>query len=393
MTKPAASNTPARTIGEITDEGLARLRERIGAYYRCGPYRLDVTVDDMRNHAINNGDWNPLYVDPGYGPSTRYGAMVAHPTYVDQILHYTVAGVGGLPGVHVFHSGNDISFFRSLHAGDTVGPTYRPCSVEEKSGEFAGRMAHVDMEIIYRNQRDEVVARAHGPGLRVVRKQARDRGKYAAQQKAPYTDEELEAIWAAYDGEEIRGDKPRYWEDVQVGEELPPLVRGPLRIVEIAFRGHAGGGRLTGAGGLSAGAHYYQFEEYIRRAGYAETHETTGVSDHPHRGHWEDGFARKIGVPGAYDVAVQRTAWMANLVTNWVGDHGWLARLWNQFRRFNVEGDATWVRGRVVRKWIEGRQHYVELEIAGTNQRGEVSTPGGAWAVLPSRHPGAFVPK
>lgn len=383
----------AKTVGQITDEAIANLRARIGAYYRSGPYRLDVTVDDIRNHATNNGDWNPLYVDPAYGPTTRYGAMVAHPTYVDLILHYTVAGVGGLPGVHVFHSGNDISFFRSVRPGDTIGPTYRPCSVEEKHGKFAGRMVHVDMEIIYRNQRDEVVARAHGPGLRVVRQQARERGKYADQRKQPYNAEMLEAIWAAYDGEEIRGDKPRYWEDVKVGEELPPIVRGPLRIVEIAFRGWSGGGRLTGAGGLTAGAHYYQFEEYMRRAGYAERDETTGVSDHPHRGHWEDDFARFIGVPGAYDVAVQRTAWMAILVTNWVGDHGWLRRVWNEFRRFNVEGDTTWVRGRVVRKWIEGRQHLVELEVAGTNQRGEVSTPGGAWAVLPSKHPGSFVPK
>ncbi|MGZ3318596.1 MAG: glycoside hydrolase N-terminal domain-containing protein, partial [Isosphaeraceae bacterium] len=75
-------------------------------------------------------------------------------------------------------------------------------------------------------------------------------------------------------------------------------------------------------GGMVYGGHYYQFEEYLRRPGLAEVEEGTGVMDHPHRGHWEESFARKIGVPGVYDIAVQRTAWMTTLMTNWAGDAG-----------------------------------------------------------------------
>lgn len=385
--------TDTGTERAITEEGIANLRARLGAYYRSGPYRLDVSADDLRNHAISNGDWNPLYVDPDYGKGTRYGSQIGAPTYVDLIKHYTATAIGGLPGIHAFHAGNDVEFFRPVRPGDAIGPSFRPWKVETKRGNFAGRMVAMDMEILYRNQRDELVAIAHGNVFRVVREVARRRGKYAEVKSTRYTPQELEDIWAAYDREEIRGETPRYWEDVQVGDEVGPIVRGPLRVVEISFRNWSGGGRLTGAGGMTYGGHYHQFQEYRRRPGYAETEESTGVADHPHRGHWEDSFARKIGVPGIYDIAVQRTAWIATLGTNWMGDAGWLRRVRCEYRRFNVEGDTTWISGRVARKWIEDRQHMVEIEVTSLNQRGENSTPGALWVVLPSKHPGSWVPK
>ncbi len=381
------------TERSITDEGIEELKSRIGAYYRSGPYRLDVTSDDIRNHAISNGDWNALYVDPDYGARTRYAGHVAAPTYVDMIKHYTATAIGGLPGIHTFHAGNDIEFFRSVRPGDVIGPSFRPWKIEPKQGQFAGRMVSMDMEILYRNQADELVAIAHGNTFRVVREEARRRGKYEHVSATPYTDEQLEEIWTAYDREQIRGPEPRYWEEVELGETVGPIVRGPLRTVEISFRNWFGGGHLTGAGGMTYGGHYHQFQEYRRRPGYAETEESTGVTDHPHRGHWEESFARKIGVPGIYDIAVQRTAWIATLCTNWMSDEGWLRRVWCEFRFFNVEGDTTWITGRVLRKWVDRTLHCVELEISSMNQRHEDSTPGGAWIVLPTRNPGGWVPK
>ena len=374
---------PVRTI---SDADVAQFRSRLGAFYKAGPYRLEVTSEDIRNNAIANGDRNPLFTDPDYGPTTRHGSQIAAPTYVDIIMHYTATALGGLPGIHAFHAGNDIEFFRPVRPGDVIGPTYRPWKIEEKEGQFAGRMLSVDVDICYRNQRDERVAVAHGNVFRVVRSTARDRGKYAGVTKPRYTDNDLEQIWRAYDTEEIRGPQPRYWESVHIGDQLGPIVRGPLRVVEIGFRDHSGGGVLAGAGGLTRGSHYYQFEEYLRRPGYAEKDETTGVEDHPHRGHWEESFARMIGVPGVYDIAVQRTAWIATLMTNWMGDDGWLRRVWCQFRKFNVTGDTTWITATVTRKWIQDDQHLIEVEVQALNQRGEDSTPGGAWIALPSRY-------
>lgn len=376
----------------ITEEGIASLRARLGSYYRMGPTLLRVSAEDIKICAEGNGDINPLYNHEDYASQTRYGSLVAPPTFLDQIKHYTATAIGGLPGVHAFHAGNDIEFYRAVRPGDIITPTYRPNRLGEKEGRFAGRMVLLDMEILYRNQRDELVGKAHGHVLRVVRSEARQRGKYEEVRKRPYSDEELENIWRAYDQEEVRGKQHRFWEDVNIGDALPRIVRGPLRITEIAWRSPGGGGVTGGAGASVAGSHYYQFAEYLKRAGYAETDGQTGVPDHPHRGHWEADFARHIGVPGAYDAAVQRTAWMTVLVTNWVGDGGWLKRIQNEFRLFNVEGDTSWVTGHVTKKWVAGNEHLVEIKVECTNQKNEVTTPGSAIAVLPSRNPGASVP-
>ena len=55
-----------------------------------------------------------------------------------------------------------------------------------------------------------------------------------------YTEKELEEIYAAQDREEIRGANPRFWEDVKVGDELTPVVRGPITDNE-ARAWHSGG--------------------------------------------------------------------------------------------------------------------------------------------------------
>jgi hypothetical protein len=73
-----------------------------------------------------------------------------------------------------------------------------------------------------------------------------------------------------------------------------------------------------------------------------------------------------------------------------MGDDAWLWKLDCQFRRFNYVGDTHWMRGRVTGKTLVGGDRpAVELELTGENQRGEVTTPGHATILLPSREYGA----
>jgi hypothetical protein len=113
-----------------------------------------------------------------------------------------------------------------------------------------------------------------------------------------------------------------------------------------------------------------------------------GAWDVVERVHWEDAWAKQIGNPYAYDFGRMRCCYLSEAVTNWIGDHGWLWKLASQFRRFNYIGDTTWVKGKVVDKYaVEGR-HVVRLDVWCENQRGEVSAPGEAHALLPSREHG-----
>ena len=48
--------------------------------------------------------------------------------------------------------------------------------------------------------------------------------------------------------------------------------------------------------------------------------------------------------------------------------------------------------GKVVGKRVDGRSHLVEIEVESVNQRGEHSTPGGGWVILPSHDTQSWVP-
>ena len=74
-----------------------------------------------------------------------------------------------------------------------------------------------------------------------------------------------------------------------------------------------------------------------------------------------------------------------SLVTNWMGDAAFLKRVRTEMRRFNTMGDSTWCKGKVVRKYMKDGYALVDIEICGENQRGEMTTPGLATVILPSR--------
>jgi hypothetical protein len=64
---------------------------------------------------------------------------------------------------------------------------------------------------------------------------------------------------------------------------------------------------------------------------------------------------------------------------------GFLKRVRSEMRRFNIVGDTTKCKAKVVRKYVNDKTALVDIEIAAENQRGEVTTPGLATVALPSR--------
>ena len=64
----------------ITDEGIAKLRARIGqGFTGRRPWRTEVTADAAYHMALGIGDLNPLYHDPAYAARTS-GASCSRPT-------------------------------------------------------------------------------------------------------------------------------------------------------------------------------------------------------------------------------------------------------------------------------------------------------------------------
>lgn len=381
----AASTATSAAIGEkpvdgrITDEAIEDARSRIGSILRPeGPYLQDATIDTLRNFCNGIGDVNPLHRNAEYGRSTRFGTMVGHPMF-PYAFGWPGRSRWGLPGVHGFYAGNDWEFFRAVKPGGRLSCIERVVGVEPKEGKFSGRLVIQYVQCNYLNERDELVARVLGITTRHERAAARAKGKYKGLEPYEYTPEELEEIDRAVltERERIRGDRVRYFEDVQEGEELDPIARGPLSMMDTI-------GFLVGVG--RGHTHGLVLEAARKHAGhYFRNPESSGGVEYTGIGHHRDSVAKQVGVPGTYDYGPQRTAWMASLVTNWMGDAAFLKRLRTEMRRFNTVGDTTWCKGRVTRKYIKDGYALLDLDIWGENQRGEVTTPGVATVMLPSR--------
>ena len=81
-----------------------------------------------------------------------------------------------------------------------------------------------------------------------------------------------------------------------------------------------------------------------------------------------------FGAPYANVGGIHNEMMLVHLMTNWMGDDGFVKSMDSQDRRMNFLGDGTWIKGRVVRKFIQDNERLVELEVWGENQDGLVHT-------------------
>ena len=371
--------------GQLTDDAFAAARALIGAKLRPEQFLRDASADSIIIFANGVGDLNPLYRDQEYARWTRFGGLIAHPCF-PWTHHWPGRSYWGLPGVHGFGVAIDCEFYRNVRPGDRINIWNRVLDVQEKQSKFSGRMAMQYLESTYTNQRDEIVSRALGLTARHERKASREKGKYKDIKTHVYTDEERARIDAMVltEPERIRGAQTRHWEDVNVGDAIDEIARGPLSMSDtMAFVIASGRGAAHGALLRHAAKHP---KHYIRNVKAGGGIEYTGI------GHHREDFAKEVGVPGMYDYLPQRACWFASAITNWMGDDAVIKRLRMEARMFNCQGDTTFIRGTVVKKYVKDRCALVDIDMKGVNQRGDVTSPGYATVMLPSKDINTRIP-
>jgi len=365
----------------ISENELDALRQRIGVRITktVEPWITEINVDAIRHWALGIGDDNPLWLDPEYAGKTRYGRIVAPPTILYATDRVISGYVGGLPGIHAMFAGTNWTWYMPILVGTRIHTEVYLKDLVEHETKFAGRAIQQVYHGVFFNQEGDKLAECDSWCFRTERGTARERGmKYNTDaRRKVYTDEEIAQIQKAYADEEVRGALPRYWEDVRVGEELPPIAKGPMTVTGfISF--------VQGWGGLYVRAHKVAFKLFAKHPGLAIPN-AYNIPDVPERVHWEEELARAVGTPGAYDYGPERISWMAHMMTNWMGDDGFLQRLDARVVRHNPEGDFLMLRGKVVKKYRRGNQHCVDCELLASQQDGEKSCVATATAILPSK--------
>jgi len=385
-------------VGSITDDGIARLRARIGVPepHPCPPHYLRPDVDAFRHVAECYGDDNPLFCDPDYAATSRWQGPIAPPAMVggdtligeDEVAevapeHRDLMKGDPLRGVHAFYAASAREWWAPLRPGVRTWRRNALVGVLDKPSEFAERAVHEWTAQVFRVDDGPLLSGQYRNMVRTERSKARERKKEDVLEQAAYDESSIEEIDAQYASERPRGSDPRWWEDVAEGDTAGPLVKGPLTVTDMICW-HVGMGMgLYGVQPLRLG---WKNRQRIPRFYHRDE---LGVPDVMQRVHWDPAYARRAGNPTTFDYGRMRETWLIHLCTDWMGDDAWLWKLDCEFRRFNWVGDTHWMRGRVTRRYLaEGERPAVDLDLWGENQRGEVTTPGHATVLLPSREHG-----
>lgn len=380
---PQSGISTELATGKFTDEMLAKMRGLIGTELRteaCVNNEYATRLAILR-FTEGIGDDNPLWSDVDYAAGGRYAGIIAPPSFIFACLGSVQVGWPGLGG---FHAETHIDFHRPIRLDDkiTARVYFDGFDGPIDASNFAGRRIKDYLRQEYWNQDGELVATFICSRMRFERTEMQaKRESRKIELPHPWTPEELEKIEDDILSESPRGAETRYWEDVQVGDEIGVLTKGPIGLTdEIAFvaSGAAPIPRLS--------AHGVALRRYKKHPKWAFRDPSTNALEPVYSVHYNDYAARLQGAQVAYDVGIQRTCWQIHSLTHWMGDDAELKSIHGQYRSHVYLSDVVRLGGKVVAKEIdEDGDHVVKVETWATNQRGQQAMPGSAVIKLATR--------
>ena len=232
----------------------------------------------IRRFAEAVGDHNPQYPD----------GIVAPPTFLRSLDDVPPVPEFDIPYPDILDGGSDWEFFMPVRAGDEITSTTKLVDVFEKTGSL-GDILFVVREHRYVNQNEKTAAvqksttiyyRADRPSPHPS--PGRERGQETDRTAANQTQ---------------RG--PLYVEDVSEGAEIPTLIKVPTTRQLVQYAGASGD--------------FYEI-------------------------HYDREFSRSSGLPDVIVHGALKSAFLAQMLTDWIGDQGVLRKLSVQYRGMDVVG-------------------------------------------------------
>ena len=191
------------------------------------------------------------------------------------------------------------------------------------------------------------------------------------------------------ENEKIRGQEILYWEDTKEGDSLGSVTTGPTDFIGLNFPepppppGQVRKRKMPG------------YDEPLQgpvMTPYVPDRDT-GLIYLVHGGrHVNDRAAQYEGGPRAWIFNFVSRYPMCRLVTNWMGDDGFMCKFsWRHIWRTPV-GDTLIINGKITRKYVEKGEHLVDISTWCLNLRGSISDMARATVKLLSKedkYPGA----
>jgi acyl dehydratase len=353
-------------------------REESHVGYYGGILNRVASRDLIRRYVQVLGDDNPLWLDEEYAKKTKYGRIIAPPF----LLHAIAIGAGAGREFHLppsvgratyLNMGGNWEFFRPVYVDDSfIVKDVIYNSIEDKTRLDGNgpRQLLITSERSYINQKKEPVCTVQRKIMGIVvgpptKTPEKDWVEFPLPQEFPkyeYSPEERAAVRRTLNEEERRGANPRYWEDVVVGDELRPVIHGLHNYNDQVLAFSLQGFHLSSRAIMKECAGNPELEVVVN----------------------DFMFQTIMGVLMT-TFGTQMDAMLGHLITNWMGDDGFLKSFAPQNRMINPSGDANWCRGKVIAKYIENGEHLVDLAVWIESIRGWIVTPAVATVVLPSK--------
>ena len=140
--------------------------------------------------------------------------------------------------------------------------------------------------------------------------------------------------------------KQLFYQDVNIGDAVPPLVKEPTTKQLVVWAGAVG--------------------DYMAI-------------------HYDKDFAQSRGLSGVIVHGQLVGAFLGQLVTDWIGEKGELKKLSCSYKGMNYPGEAINCTGEVTKKYERDGGHFIECKVWAENPKGEKTASGKAVVRLPSR--------
>jgi len=137
-----------------------------------------------------------------------------------------------------------------------------------------------------------------------------------------------------------------YYEDIEIGSEITPLLKQPDTRQLVMWAGASGDYNPI---------------------------------------HYDKDFARSRGLPGVIVQGQLVFSFLGQLMTDWIGEQGSLKKINCTYRGMNFTGEPVTIKGKVTKKYIDVEEHCVECQVWAENPKGEKTVTGTTMVVIPSR--------
>jgi acyl dehydratase len=120
---------------------------------------------------------------------------------------------------------------------------------------------------------------------------------------------------------------------------------------------------------------------FVRTTGLANWNRYAAVNDEFIDIHMDDEAAKAVGMPGVFGMGNLRIAYLHNLLSGWLGEHGDIADFRCEFRGLNFKGDTLTCTASIDGEREEDGLQLTDLTLAVVNQDGADTCPGSATVV------------